>query len=304
MLIKKKEKLSIPGGMYNENIANTVSNAAWIMDGTNGLDSKVITSKESDAIWYVEMLDRYILEHISNKKICLAEIILQGITFMEEEYKGFSDNQNIEEINQPSAGIALVRWNKDELEYFVMGDCQVWLKDYKNIKVISDFRVTSLNEKVTKALKENISKGASHKEALKNVEDLILENKKKCNKINGYWGLNFNKTAVYHGVSGKLKYGKEHNFLEILLVSKGLYAICECYKKLCEIEVFTYVKSKGLDELGQYIRSIEEEDSNIRKYARLEKSSDVSAVYINFEKSSFKTDISNNTVIKKKRFML
>ncbi|PKM93689.1 MAG: hypothetical protein CVU84_13985 [Firmicutes bacterium HGW-Firmicutes-1] len=305
MLIKLVDKISIPGGLYNEDIANAVSNAAWVIDGSNGLDPQVFSSSDSDGKWYAEMLDKYLLENISNQSICLQEIVLQAITFMYEEYKKFTGDDHIEELNHPSAGISLVRWYKDKLEYFVMGDCQIWLKDYRNIKVISDYKVASLNEKVILALKENMQQGFSHEDAIKNVQSLIVENRNKCNKINGYWGLNFNRIAVYHGVSGKIKYGKEHNYLEILLATKGFYAITECYKKMHEAEVFKFAKSKGLNEVGIYIRNVEEADKDFRKYARIQKSEDTSAVYIDFEKAPIiPIDKSNNAFIKKGRYMV
>ncbi|PKM49361.1 MAG: hypothetical protein CVV02_16360 [Firmicutes bacterium HGW-Firmicutes-7] len=288
MRIKKVDKISVPGGAYNESIANTVSNAAWVIDGTNGLDFQVVTSSESDAKWYVQMLDKYLLENISNLSLCLAEIVLQAITFLEEKYKEFTGENIIKEVNQPTASIALVRWHKDELEYYIMGDCQIWLKDYRNIKVIADYKVAGLNKKVITVIKDYINQGVSHEETINNMQDFLIEHRNKCNKINGYWGLNFNKIAVYHGISGRLKYTKEHNFLEILLATSGFYAIVEIFKKMLEAEVFACAKSKGLSGIGEFIRNTEKEDNDIRKYARLRKSEDVSAVYIDFEKSGSK----------------
>jgi hypothetical protein len=73
-------------------------------------------------------------------------------------------------------------------------------------------------------------------------------------------------------------FDNKNKMIDFLLSSDGFYDITDKYKKMNEAEVFDYAYNQGLKALCDYIRQIEEADSEAKEYVRFKKSDDASAV--------------------------
>ena len=274
--------ISEAGGNYNEDIAHVVSNAAWVLDGATGLSQENHMPGDSDAKWYVEAWDTYLTDAVTISDNSLEEIVLAGIAKVNDEYRQILGGKAIEEIDVPSSGIALIRWGKEELEYFILGDCQLWIMKNESVEKIADYKLPLLDDEVSKRMNTYIKQGIAASEARNKIKQLLIENRLLKNKKNGYWILSLDQEAVAHAISGKLSFNHDDQRAEILLLSDGYYAIVDKYKALTEKEVFDKIEAKGLESVYHLIRQIEEKDPNQSRFARFKKSDDASAIFISF----------------------
>lgn len=291
MLINKTFLVSYAGNGYNKDIANCVHikvndstyyTAAWVLDGDNGLGKE--DGSKFDGKWLVKMLDRYLSKHIMNFDYTIHEILMEGMSEIEELYLSRSGNQQLAEVERPSTEIALFRWRKNKLEYYILGNCQLWIKDYKCIKEIADNNLSKINEKILDKVQRYQNKDVSYNEAVELAKKLKDEARYQCNKKNGYWLLNFNRIAIYHAVSGTIKYNEEYKSLELLLSTDGFNALSNTYSAMNEMDIFKYInKKKNLDEICFYLRSVEKNDEECNILFRLNRRDDASAVYIRLE---------------------
>jgi hypothetical protein len=283
--IRSSDKISIAGFKYNEDVADIVRNAAWVIDAATGLGSDNYMPAESDGKWYAEMWDKYLLNNISDVDKSLKDIVLAGLDYIEGKYNNITQNKEVKPINMPSAGIVLVRWNEKELEYFILGDCQLWVRDSSGVRIIADYKLERFDKEALNAMQKYIDQGYTLERARESIKHMLVENRLKTNKIDGYWSLSFSREAVCNSLSDVVLFDNENKMIDFLLSSDGFYAITDKYKKMNEAEVFDYAHNQGLKALCDHIRQIEEGDPEAKKYVRFKKSDDASAVFLSFNES-------------------
>lgn len=276
------EKASLAGIKYNEDIAHVTDNAAWVMDGATGLGKGKLVSDESDAKWFVEVWNNFLINNINRTDKTIKELMLNGISYVHEKYLSKVGSKEVGDIDTPSASVVIVRWNEKELEYFALADCQIWIKEGDNIAVIEDERLPEFDDKVIKVMAGYINKGYSLAEAREAVQNLLIGNRLKKNTENGYWTLSFDLKALNYAQEGKMLINNNNHPLELLLCSDGFHCIVDKYKAMSQKEVFNYICKYSLDKLCNYIREIEADDLEGKKYPRFKKSDDASAVYLRF----------------------
>jgi|AntRauTorcE11897_2_1112592.scaffolds.fasta_scaffold00095_16 hypothetical protein len=282
MKFTKEQTLSFAGKIHNEDAATFNNKSAWVLDGATGLGKNII-SKTSDASWYSQQWDRYLKNNINDTSKTLNEIFKTGMTQIKKEYDKLSSNQKVDNIDMPSAGIALIRQNNKRIEYFLLGDCMLSIKF---VNQISHFKMQELDKldkisikQMIKTYNEGGYKNLVDTRQDKSVQSILTKNRLLKNTKNGYWVLGFEKQAIDNALTGFI----ENNNYEILLMSDGFYAIKDKYQTANYNQIFEIAKKEGIKQIYKNIRQIEEQDYSANKYPRFKKSDDASAVY--FENS-------------------
>lgn len=279
MNILKYEKISLPGKQINEDHASITSSSAWVLDGATGLGSNRIHEK-SDAAWFVNQWNEYLLNHIHNHETSLKEIVRKGIKTIKNKYYQ-TVKQEVAPIDLPSSGIALIRFTH-EIEYFLLGDCSLLIKENESVKKYKDDRLEILDNQVIHAIKAlRKDKNLSLEEAREAVKDILIKNRLLKNKPDGYWILGFDEEAVNYAITGTLS---KNSYLEVLMMTDGFSAIEDKYAYINENQLLDDVRQKGLEYLYNLLRDIENKDASGILYPRLKQSDDASAVYIQLNK--------------------
>lgn len=262
----------------NEDKINIIDGVAWVLDGATGITGKRITEKETDALWYVEKINNYLIKNINSSK-SLKDIMKSAIREVKESYITYDGYKNLDEVDYPCAAIALVRFNNKELEYYVMGDCTLIYKekDEKAVEIV-DKRIIELEERILNSMvKVSKEKEVSILEARKYCDNEVLDVRKMKNKSNGYWILELNEEAIDNGLYGKIAISKE---VSISLTSDGFsqyydtFSLAEGYSEFIDI-----VKETNIDDLYNNLYLSQEYDSECNNYPRLKKRDDSSIVY-------------------------
>lgn len=260
----------------NEDIAGRADNCIWVIDGATGVGDNHV-DEISDARWYVSWWDKYLSEN-SNIDTSLNDIIRKGIYKVRNEYLSISKLRDIDKISSPSASIAVVRERNSELEFFVLGDCNIYI-DANLPLAIKDHRVDLHDNKVYKLMRKNmlfnLQEVRRDEESFISVYDLLRVNRSLKNTDDGYWILGFDENAVEQSINGRMKLSSGVKFL---LASDGFTCSIEKYGIFREGEVFSNILDEDLKNMVEKIRRFEG-SSACSTFPRFKTMDDLSCVY-------------------------
>lgn len=145
--------LSYTNKNFNEDILGYTSKAAWVLDGATGYFNNRITNYNSEAEWYVSEWNKYFYCNIDNMGKSLKQILLEGMKEIKQKYYSIVNCENIEEATLPTATIAIIRIENNYINYYVLGDCIIAIKEKENeniklkntSKLIEDVKQKGLN---------------------------------------------------------------------------------------------------------------------------------------------------------------
>ncbi|MGV8984237.1 hypothetical protein [Clostridium sp.] len=273
--------LSYTNKNFNEDILGYTSKAAWVLDGATGYFNNRIPNYNSEAEWYVSEWNKYFYSNIDNMEKSLKQILLEGMKEIKQKYYSIVNCENIEEATLPTATIAIIRIESNYINYYVLGDCIVAIKENESedIKIITDNRIGKLENRVIESIvKIQKEKNVGIKYARNQVIGLLKENRKLKNTDSGYWILGFDEKAINFGIQMKIKINKS---TEIMLMTDGFYRIIDTFSHYKNTsQLIEDVKQKGLNYIYNIIDEYENKDSECIKYPRTKKSDDSTAIYL------------------------
>lgn len=262
---------------YNEDIVGVNPFGAWVLDGATGLNNKNLVSDKSDANWYVNWWNKYLHQNI-HKEITLKEIMADGIKLISDEYYGIVNKDKIEKLDTPSSSISIIKFYKDKIEYFLLGDCALHLKQKDKVKIIKDRTLCYLDKLVYDEMENlpNLSK-LSYEEIKSSVMKTIISNRLKKNTKDGYWILDFDKEAIDNSINGFI-YIKDN--IKLMLTSDGFSCISDRYNEIEEQELLNNIEESGIGNIYNKLRKIEEDDYLTTKFPRFKINDDSSCIYL------------------------
>ena len=275
--MKILEYLSETENKYNEDYIGFGNNYAFILDGASGLVKNKITL-DSDAKWYVNELGK-ILKNELKQNIDLKTILKNSIKKMSDELKKY-DIQNYLEL--PSACIAIVREYDDNIEFLVMGDCSIIIKNNNSLELLTTNEIRKLDgEKIEKMKEIDLKNNISVKESLKYIIDDLKAQRKLRNNINGYYVLDDKIEAIDYAM---YKIINKKDVDKIVLMSDGFSTYYECLKIVNNYkEFYEECMNNDVEKLYQNLRTIEKNDQDLNKFPRYKVSDDASIIKIELE---------------------
>lgn len=265
----------------NEDVINITEYGAWVLDGATSLNEKCLVDNTSDAKWYVNWWDNYLTENISSNH-SLKHIMENGIDMVKNEFIKLSGIKEFKEIDMPSSGISIIKWNLDKTsaEYLNLGDCiLVYSKNDENI-VFYDKKIEQLDSKVLNKINYlTKEQGLTLDQAKTEVFDEIIENRKLKNTPNGYYILGFDKTAIEKATNGHFKLDDN---VKIFMATDGFTALYNNYKYTTLDYLLNNIEKKGIESFISILRDIENNDATGILYPRYKIHDDASALYIHF----------------------
>lgn len=273
-------KLSEAGGAFNEDRAGFISRAAWVLDGSGPLTERRFTPEKNDVHWFVGTWDRFLRHSLAQKD--MREALHQGMGFLRGKFSRYADGASVSRLDLPSAAIAAVKVHQGILEYFVLGDCTLILREKNgNLHYFKDDRVEPFDRKAAERIcadrsicpMESSGNGAFSEEAL----EILRHNRLLKNTEEGYPILEFDFEALKKGFYGRMPVEKGS---EAILMTDGFSSLIDRYKKYTPSELLLQIKERGLEELYAELRSIESTDRDMAHYPRLKRHDDASIIYM------------------------
>lgn len=268
-------------GEYNEDIVRVCKYGAWILDGSTGLNKKNLISKESDAKWYVSWWDKYLYENI-NKDKSLKTIVCEGIENIKQEYLSTLAGIKLEKLDMPSASVAIVKFYKDKVEYFLLGDCTIVINDTNENIILKDDGVCKFDNMIFEKMKKlNKNKNLSVKDKKDILLPYIIENRLKKNSEEGYWILEFDELAVEKSMHDYISINDE---LKLIISSDGFSCAYDRYNIFSVENIIQIVEENGIEYVNDKVRKLEHEDKNGLIFPRFKESDDSSCAYLHITK--------------------
>ena len=269
-------------GEYNEDIVRVCKYGAWILDGSTGLNKKNLISKESDAKWYVSWWDKYLYENI-NKDKSLKTIVCEGIENIKQEYLSTLAGIRLEKLDMPSASVAIVKFYKDKVEYFLLGDCTIVINDTNENIILKDDGVCKFDNMIFEKMKKlnNKNKSLSVKDKKDILLPYIIENRLKKNSEEGYWILEFDELAVEKSMHDYISINDE---LKLIISSDGFSCAYDRYNIFSVENIIQIVEENGIEYVNDKVRKLEHEDKNGLIFPRFKESDDSSCAYLHITK--------------------
>jgi serine/threonine protein phosphatase PrpC len=265
---------------YNEDVVGITPSGAWVLDGATGLNGRNLVSENSDARWYVQWWNEFLYKNISNSTT-LKRIIEKGIEEINIEYKKRLSGVTVDKLDLPSSSIAIVKFHEDKIEYLMLGDCSLFMRNDEN-RIIKDNTVCEFDNLVFDKMIDIVkTSNKPFKEVRDRVQDIIISNRLKKNTEGGYWILDFDKDAIPNSLHGYLDIKENSSFM---LASDGFTCACERYSIFREEEILEIAEKYGIEHIYSLIRKFEEEDSNAMKIPRFKIKDDSSCVYFNLDR--------------------
>jgi hypothetical protein len=265
--------------LYNEDVYGETQHAYWILDGALSLNKSKFTDGFSDVVWMVQWWQTYLREHLDQFDKTIITILEEGMGQLNYEFSKFVDINELTKLDKASAGIAIVRINKEIVESFVLGDVEINIKTDKKIVTLVDDKIEKLDNKVIEMIYNNPNRDQeiAFNDYTKEELEVLREHRLKMNAKGGYYILEHDVRAIEKGIY------QEHQLeevKEILMMSDGFSSIDNKYNKLSREELFIKCKNEGMKSVLEMIRDIEKSDPTIKIYKRLRRHDDATAIYI------------------------
>lgn len=259
----------------NEDRVGSSEYSAWVIDGATGLTDRELTDAASDGVWYVDEFERELRQRIDDTDRSIDEIVAEIVDIVDRRFRAAIDGEISDPLLEPSAAVAIVRYNDGTFEHFVLGDCTVIFQDTSgDVDVIKGEGPRALDSKAIDRIEELVNNGYSHSEAFSRLIPQLRDHRRRKNTPGGYWTLGFSTEAVSHAVTGKRdadEWLRAYLFTDGFEVIGSTYDVFEGWREVTE-----YVDSNGLDRALRLIRDIERGDPECRRYPRMKPSDDAS----------------------------
>lgn len=260
----------------NEDICFADDTMAWVLDGASGLYKMSVSDHSSDAAWYVKQINSYLKEHLQDE-VSITKIIENAIVDTKEKFLCFPNANLVEDY--PSCAAAIIKIKNNVLEYYVMADCELLIKDiHGKITRISDQRVSKFDDR---AIQIAIEEAKKTNKSVWECRDAMLPmkklNRKMKNKKDGYFALADDPSICHEALTGIVDIA---DIESICMCSDGFAQYYETMKIVDNEETFfEHLQTYSLKDMHDQMYQKQQADSGLSEYPRFRLTDDNTIIY-------------------------
>lgn len=260
---------------YNEDSFILEDDFYVVMDGATGLYKQ--TFRPSDACYFVKEFKK-IFKKCNDFELELSEISKTLYNIFINKYEGSS----LKRSYIPSIGLSFISIDKDnnKINLYTLGDPIIFIKfkDGSNL-FFKDDNLTQLdNYVISNMIKVSRQKGISIKEAKIEVKKLLVENRNKLNKDNGY-----NVFSLYkNGFNFKIA-KTEVDLDKVLYVVLATDGFMQAYDTFNIYDNIEELFENNLSETYDKMRYLALKDKDYNIYPRFKLIDDATAIKVYFK---------------------
>ena len=255
----------------------------FVIDGASGLSGMNIVDEQSDSAWFARRIRDHLCHRLEESPATPTETILTEI--IEESHREYCQAAIEKRVeppsDSPSAGIALFRQMGDQIIFWGLGDCMgaVQLHD-DTFLMFKDSRLCALDGSVLKKMTElHETTGISVIEAKELCNDMLIANRNKRNKEDGYWILDLSGVGIEHAV--KACWPVE-SVKTIFACSDGFAQLADTFGIYEDYEVlFEAIQHASLLDLCEKLFAIQNQDPLANQFPRFKVHDDTSCLWGN-----------------------
>lgn len=265
------------GNCFNEDAIFYNENLLIVMDAATTLTKVNFTSEESDGCWLSKNTVSLLSKLLCDSAISIADALEKVSKILKDEIDALGCNDK--EL-YPSGSIMIARIVNDTVEVFSIGDCSAII-EFKNSSkkemLIYDDAVSKLDKSVVNKLEKlREHSGKDIVDLIPQIKEMLVENRNKRNKENGYWI--FDPTGIAIKYATTLKFNC-NDIKSIALMSDGFYSISMFENFSHNADIISALKNRLAEKLIDDIFEELNKDEKLNKYPRFKVKDDASVVF-------------------------
>jgi hypothetical protein len=279
MFFELLDSLSLPAdpAKANEDAFAVEKNDAVVLDGATGLGEMLLPGP-SDAAWIAHFGARRLMAHRRDGD-SPQNALRHALADAEKSFIGLRRRPPKEKYEIPVASMMFVSTGEDGFEALWFGDCAALvLRPGESVEIVGEaFDKRAGESSRVKLLAE--AKGLAPAAGLSRAEYLphLRASRNKTNTRKGSWLFSPDPRAAGH--VGSRRVAAPAGTL-VLLATDGFLALASDYGATDTQGLVQAAQDKGLKALGEEVRALEDADAEGRRFPRLKKSDDATAVLL------------------------
>ncbi len=271
------DAVSHPGGPVNEDRWGVCGRAVWVLDGATGLAESRVLPGPSDASWFVDQVDAG-LRRGAVRTGDPARVLRPVIEQARRAFARDALRHDTSAMEMPCGAVAMLRLDQGEAELSSLGDCRIVGRDPDGIiRSFGTSKITALDARLDEEVVRLQAEGATHDEIWHRVLPMTRRHRALMNLPEGYWNLDLSGRGLEHI---EIERWPAPSGATFLLLSDGFYRLVDNYRRYTYEALLAAAEGPGLAPLCQELRAVEDADRDCRRYPRLKRCDDATAVLI------------------------
>ena len=279
-----KQHICYPGNPQkpNEDFVAFGKDYCFAMDGASCLSGVNVVDQDSDAAWMVKNVASAlckVLDDGDNRPT--GQILEEILRPLHQQYFAALQEKGIPEPDDsPSAGLALFRKRNGRLEFFGLGDCVgvAALPDGKEFYSL-DTSLPNLDGSVLDAMVQlHQKKNIPVLQTKLLCNDMLLANRKKRNRPDGYWVLDLSSENAIANARERVFPLTEP--VTVAAFSDGFSELADVFRFYKDYSaLFAAMQTGDLESLCQRLCYAQDEDPDCNHYPRFKLRDDTCAIW-------------------------
>lgn len=264
--------LTDTGIVHNEDFVYATKHYGVVVDGASGLYQEKVTQGNTDAQAFSHALGQELILRLPTCKEATADVLTAAIRQVNQQL--FPATIDILDEQLPSCTFSCFRVLDNQLELSWVGDSPILVFTADEVHVYYDHTIEENDQQALTVFMSQIANGLDIAEAA--IQPILLRNRQKKNKANGYWIVDPSAAGANH------LYQKVFPLSEV----KGVVICSDGFYRL--MDLFQILKpTAALEQLASYdrtkaviaeLRGLENASDSIERYPRMKKSDDASVL--------------------------
>jgi Protein phosphatase 2C len=270
-----------PGKRRNEDLVGILGPYAWLLDGTSPRGRSCC---DRDGAWYVQRLGSALARTLVTDTRYLQEALEAALAAVAQDHATGCDRAS--RGAGPSATVVIVRQERSQLDFLILGDSALLLETDQEVSHHSDKRLANVAPQLRQQIKQRLGAGHGYDSDAHRglVEELVAAEHAVRNTDAGYWIASFDPRAARHSLTGSHTIGTGPGKVRrAVLLSDGLeravtvLGLCASWDQFVQALI-----TNGPSALIQRVREAEAADPTGQQHPRTAASDDASAVLLEF----------------------
>lgn len=272
--LRQVAQLADPGGEPpGEDLTWSGADLAFVMDGATGLGPALVDGATSDARWFVDA----VAEHLRDRWSRTRQAVTAVRAALVDTVADWPGPRDLPAHRLPSAGLALVALEGDEVVFVRVGDCEAFVTTPGGVRpVFAHSALHELDERALRALVDHRASGAARGEALASVRPLLVAHRELLNTPQGYPALSVTRVD---GMVPQVRRFPAQVVGRVLLATDGFTCAWRSYGLPGPADWLDRAPTAAAETLAG-LRAAEHDDLDGERFARFKPHDDATALVV------------------------
>ena len=251
----------------NEDWAMASRDVIVVLDGAT---ARIDTGCHHGIAWYVEKLGTELMAGVAvEPRRSLRDVLADSI----RDVAAMHPECDLTHPGTPSAGVAVVRLDGDDLDYLVLADTVIAVQMSTGSRVLTDDRVARVAGDERAAATALPINSDERKEALQQMKRREQEFR---NRPGGFWVAAANPEAANHALAGSVPIADS---TAVAVLTDGAARCVVPFALITWDDALRILDAAGPAELIREVRKIESSDPAAERWRRAKRSDDATVAY-------------------------